>query len=84
MRGNKSRGFICNECDVLNLDTEVCLSCGQRRDDHFIKPNLYIYKGIIRTAQEWADKLHCSNTTIYKKSKGQNPKYVLYSKTSRE
>jgi len=25
-----------------------------------------------------------TNSTIYKLSKGQNPKYVLYSKTSRE
>ena len=45
MRGNKTRGFICSECDVLNIDTEVCLSCGQLRDYHFVKPNLYIYKG---------------------------------------
>ena len=84
MRGNKSRGFICNECDVLNIDTEVCLSCGQRRDYHFIKPNLYRYKGILRTAQEWADELHITNDAVYRSAKRQNGKFVLYSKTSRE
>ena len=81
MRGNKTRGFICSECDVLNIDTEVCLSCGQLRDYHFVKPNLYIYKGIKRSAKEWAYELHRTTTTIYKGSKGQNPKFRLLYKT---
>ena len=81
MRGNKTRGFICGECDVLNIDTEVCLSCGQPRDYHFVKPNLYIYKGKIRSAKEWAYELDINVETIYRSHKRQKPKFRLLYKT---
>ena len=59
------QGWICNECDVMNLNTEVCANCGYLQNYFRHHLNLYKIGGVWRTCKEWRLKLSISDACVY-------------------
>lgn len=77
MRDEDARGWICDECDTLNLDTEVCASCGYRANYFRHSLKLLKIQGIWATAKEWQDKLNLSLSGVYKKAEAKKTRKML-------
>lgn len=58
------RGWICDSCDILNLETGVCQNCGLQRN--YFRKCLKLYKlhNIWGTAKEHSVRFRISETAV--------------------
>jgi hypothetical protein len=62
----KQRGWICDNCDTINVELMVCSSCGLQTNYFRRRLKLYKLHNVWGTMKEQMERFHISQTAVRK------------------